>query len=200
RRRIHQISPRAVLARERNHEIRLPQEFIEGSLLDVFDVRIVDQHPHAESFPDPGYFPADGAVADHAKRAAAQFPSHRRLRYPARAVVHARAGDAARQVHHESKHHLGHRRDEAGARLRDEHARFARRGNVDVADVDRAAHERHQVRQALEYLGWPWRLPVGDYDLAVFSGTDQLLALKRFFSFVELDLSEAAHTLESPLS
>src|SRR2546430_17630855 len=48
------------------------------------------------------------------------------------------------------------------SRLRDEHARFARRGDVDVADVDRAAHERHQLRQALEHLGRPRRLPVGD--------------------------------------
>src|SRR5437879_9635859 len=70
---------------------------------DVCSSDLVDQHPHAESFPDPGYLPADGAVADDAERAAAQFLSHRRLRYPARAVVHGRAGDAAGEIHHESR-------------------------------------------------------------------------------------------------
>ena len=88
------------------------------------------------------------------------------------------ARNAAREIDQKPEDELAHRRDEAGARLGDENPRPARSLDVDIADVDGAAQERAELRQALEHRGRPGRLAVGDDEIAVRRGGNQLFALR----------------------
>ena len=72
----------------------------------------------------------------------------------------------AREIDHEADRHFRDRRDEARRRARDQHALRARRRDVDVADIDRAAQERDEIAREREERGRARRLPVGDDDLA----------------------------------
>src|SRR5438309_8030379 len=65
-------------------------------------------------------------------------------------ILGGRTRDAARQVDEKPEHELADRRNESRARPRDEHARAARRRDVDRADVHRAAQERDELRALLE--------------------------------------------------
>ena len=90
--------------------------------------------------------------------------AHRRL-HP-RAISGGGVGDAAREVDHEADRRSALGIDEAGAGPR--HPDAVRRGHadVDVADVDGAAHERDQLGQLLEQGGRPLGRAIGDGDLA----------------------------------
>ena len=147
---------------------------------------------HAERFADTHHLLADGAVADDAERAAFQFAAHARAWHAAGAIFDRRPGNAAREVDEEAEHHLGHRSDEAGARLGHENPGLARRGDIDIADVDRAAKEGDQLRQALEEGRGPGRLAIGDDQLAIRRGGDQRLAFERLGPLVHLHLAKLA--------
>jgi hypothetical protein len=98
------------------------------------------------------------------------------------------------------EHHLGHPGDESRARLRDEHAGLARRRHIDVADIDRAAQERHQLWQALEERSRRGRLAVGDDEIAVSGGGDERFAFERRRAVVQLHLSQFAQAGERALA
>jgi hypothetical protein len=89
-----------------------------------------------------------------------------------------RAGDAARKIHQETEHHFAYRGDEPGARLRHQHARLAGGGDIDVADIDGAAQEGDETRQAFEDLGRTGGLPVRHDQVAVGGGGDQGFAFE----------------------
>jgi hypothetical protein len=149
----------------------------------------VDEHAHPQSTGESDHFAADGAVADDADGAALELAAHARFWNLLFTVMNSGSADAARQVHQEAEHQLADRSDEAGARLRHQHAGLARRGDVDVADIDRAAQEGDEPGQALEQRGRPGRLPVGDDELAVFRRFDEGISLQGFGSRVQLHLT-----------
>jgi hypothetical protein len=94
------------------------------------------------------------------------------------------------EIDHEAERELGDRIDEARARARDQDA--GRRGgaDVDVPDVDRAAHEGDQVRQPLEHRRGTLRRAVGDDHLRALRALDQLLGRERVAGLVQAHLAE----------
>ena len=128
---------------EHHDEIGLGQERAEigpGQLRPRhLDVRIADQHAHAERHAELGKTPADLAVADRAKRAAAQL-AHARRGAGARTIGDRGRRDAAREVDHEADRELGHRVDEAGARAGHQHA--ARRGGARTSTLRMSTAQR----------------------------------------------------------
>ena len=108
--------------------------------------------------------------------------------------------DAAGKIDHEADHQLGHRGDEACTRLRHQHTGLARRCHLHVADVDRAAQERCQLRQTLEYRSRAGRLPVGDDQVAAGGGANQGLALQRGLARIEHHLAERLQAGQGPLA
>ena len=111
-----------------------------------------------------------------------------------------RARDAAREIDQGAEHLLRDRGNEARARLRDEHARLARGEHIDIADVDRAAQESDQLRQALEDHRGSRGLTVGDDEVATLRGGDERLAFQRCRTFVQLHLAELAQPGERALA
>ncbi len=67
-------------------------------------------------------------------------------------VVGDGARDAARQVDHQAERQLDHRLHEARLGMGHQHARFGGGGDVDVADVDGAAHHHLEPGQACRRL------------------------------------------------
>src|SRR5205085_9974729 len=129
-------------------------------------MRIAHDDAHARRHAQLGKALADLAVADDADGGPVELPAHGGRWDAARAVFERGFREAASEVHHRADHPLGHRGDEPRARLRHEDALAARRLDVDVADVDRAAREGDDVGDAVEELRGPWRPPVRDDELA----------------------------------
>ena len=131
------------------------------------------QHAHAEGEAQVGQPRADAAEADHAERRAAQLAADEGRERAVRARRLGVAADAAAEVDHDGDDPLGNRGDEARARLRDEDAMRARRGDVDGADVDRAADEGEQLGQLAKERFRRGRLPVGDERFAAARRGDE---------------------------
>ena len=115
-------------------------------------------------------------------------------------ILGGRTGDAARQVDEEPEHELGDRRNETRARPRDEHARAARGGDVDRADVHRAAQERDELRALLENERIPGGLEVRYDDFAALGRGDERFARERMLVPVQPDLAVLAQARQSPLT
>ena len=115
-------------------------------------------------------------------------------------IVGCGARDAARQVDEKAEHELGDRGNETRARPRDEHARAARRRDVDRADVHRAAQERDELRAPLEYGRIPGGLEVRYDDFAAPCCGDEPFARERMLVSVQPDLAELAQARQSPLT
>src|SRR3989442_1555650 len=92
------------------------------------------------------------------------------------------------------------RRNESRARPRHEHADAARGGDVDRADVHRAAKERDQLRALLENERIPGGLEVRYDDVAAPRCGDEPFALERMLVCVQPDLGELAQARQSPLT
>ena len=114
-------------------------------------------------------------------------------------ILGGRTGDAAREVDEKPEHELAHRRDEPRARPRDEHARAARGGDVDRADVHRAAQERDELRAFLENERFPGGLEVRHDDVAALRGGDERFARERTLVPVQPDLALLPQARQSPL-
>src|SRR5438445_12255176 len=113
-------------------------------------------------------------------------------------ILGCRTGDAARQIDEKPEHELADRGNEARARPRDEHARAARRRDVDRADVHRAAQERDELRAPLEYARIPGGLEVRYDDFAALRRSDERFARERLRVLVLPDLAQIAQARQSP--
>ena len=132
------------------------------------------EHAHAEGQAEVGELRADAAEADHAERRAAQLAADEGRERAVRARRLGVAADAAAEVDHDGDDPLGDRGDEARARLRHQDAVRARRGDVDGADVDRAADEREQLGKLAKERFGRGGLPVGDERVAAARRGDEL--------------------------
>jgi hypothetical protein len=205
RRRVDEVLGLGGCDRERHDEVAGREQRGKVHLVDALaphlDVRIGDEDAHAEREAELGEIASDRAIADDAERAAAELAPHSRDRRPAGTVGERRVRDAAREIDHEAEDVLGDGRDEAGAGLRHQHAGAARRRHVDVADVDRAAHERDEVGQRLEDLAVSRRLPVRDDDSAAARRVDQLRGAEIVpVACVAADLAQGREGSERPLA
>src|SRR4051812_11848676 len=98
-------------------------------------------------------------------------------------------GNAAGKINQETNDQFSDRSDEAGTRLRDEHAGTARRGDVDVADVDGAAHEGDELPQPLEHFSRAGRLSIQNDEVATRRSADEGFSLQERSLFVENDVA-----------
>ncbi len=170
---------------------------------DLFDARfgqaqhrVAGQHAHAQRLTQRAHAPADLPVADDAERRAPQFAAHDDGRRLAGAVGKHAVADAAAQVDHRAQHPFGHRGDEASAGMRHQHAGSAGRGDIDVADVHRAAQEHGQLRAGRKQARGAGGLAVADDHLAALHGVDQRLAVERGVAVVQSHLTEIAQTAQ----
>jgi hypothetical protein len=106
------------------------------------------------------------------------------------AVGEHAVADATRQVDQRAEHPFGDRRREAGAGMGDEHAVGARRFDIDVADIHRAAQEDGELRAGGKQLGTARRAAVADDDLAALGGGGERAAVENFGALVEPHLAE----------
>ena len=173
-----------------DHEVGFFQQRAEVGLAQRgrgLDVGIAHQDLHAERQAELGQAPADAAIADDAERAAEKLAAHDGCRRAARPIGAGRIRDAAGKVDHHADGKLGNRIDEARARPRHQHAGLRRGADVDVADVDGAAHEGHEVRQLREDFRGPFGLAVGDDHGAAGGELDHLCRRQRPTGLVQAD-------------
>jgi len=161
---------------------------------------IGDQNFHAEHFCQSGKVAADAAIADDAEPAAGKLPSHPDFRHPSGMIVRGRARDAAREIDHEAERELGHRLDETRARLRHQHAGRGRRRHVDVADIDRAADEGTQLWQMRKDFARSLRQTIGDDDVDILRGIDQMRRIERVVALMQADVGHRPQTAETALA
>src|SRR5438309_923996 len=115
-------------------------------------------------------------------------------------IVGGRTGDAAREVDEKPENELGDRGNEARARPCNQHARAARGGDVDRADIHRAAQERDELRAALEYARIPGGLEVRYDAFAALRRCDERFARERLRVLVQPDFTQIAQARQSPLA
>ena len=190
--------------RETDDKVGTGQQIVERHMLDVRLAHarkgIGDQNFHAQHLGDPGKVAADAAIADDADAAAGQLPAHHHFGLPSGMVIGAGARDAARQIDHESEREFGHRLDEAGSGLRDQHARVRSRLDVDVADIDRAANEGAQLRQPRKNLAGSRGQPVGHDDFDIMRGVDQAGRIQRIVALMQLHLRDRLQSAQAALA
>ena len=161
---------------------------------------IGDQDLHAQNFGDVGESTADMAIADDAETAAGELPPHDHLRLPSGVVVRGRARNSPRQIDHEAERKFGHGLNKARSGAGDQHASGGCRLDVDVADIDRAADEGDQLRKLREDLAPAFGQAVGDDDVDVARGGDQVRRIQRIIGLVQLHLRDGAQAVEAALA
>src|SRR6185437_16513181 len=106
------------------------------------------------------------------------------------AILKHRSGNMADQTDDESERHLGDRRRESGRRVSHQHTLLTGTGDIDVADIDRAAHERHDVGRPVEERLFARRLPIRHDDLAAARFRQQRLRAQHLSCRVDAQLAE----------
>src|SRR5690606_34048843 len=129
----------------------------------------------AESTGDLGGEAADAAIADNADRGTGKLDSHALGRHGTAVIGDRRGSDVAGEVDDLAKDQLGHRIDEAGAGIGDQHAVARGGGNIDGAGVDRTAQQGGEVGKAVEQGGLGRRVDVADDDVGARRSGDQLV-------------------------
>src|ERR1700692_467771 len=107
---------------------------------------------HAQRDTDRRKELADAAVANDAKNAAGQLPTHHDLRSPTGVVLRGRARNSARQIDHKAERELRHRLHEARPSPGDQHTRGGCSFDIDVTDIDGATNEGTQLWKPRENL------------------------------------------------
>src|SRR5262249_3170852 len=111
-----------------------------------------------------------------------------------------RARHAARKVDHVAERELGDRLHETGASARHQDADGGGRRHVDVADVDRAAHEGAQAWQFWKYLARSLRHAVRDDDIDIAPRIDQGGTIEPHIALRQFSLGPRAQTAEAALA
>ena len=143
---------------------------------------------------------ADVAVADHTQCRVLELSAQRRRQRAAGAIRGGRIGDPTAQVDHRADHPFGHAGNEPRTRARDENALLARRLQVDIADIDRAARECDQRGRPPKQLGRTGRLTVGDDERASGRHSDQLIGRERTVEVIDGDLAKSAQARKRPVA
>ena len=168
---VDQVLRRVGRGRQADDEIRRREQVVESETAkpSCIDSRmgIVHHDVDAEGERQLAEIAADLAITDDADRGAPQLATHGSRCLHAGAVLADRRTDVAAQIDHHADDPFGDRGDETSAGLRDEDAVPIGRAQVDVADVDGAAHEGLQIRQRREQRRVACRLTIGHDDVAV---------------------------------
>ena len=101
-----------------------------------------------------------------------------------------RPRDTAGKIDQESQRELDHRRHEARFRLSDQNASPGGRCDVDVANIDGAAHHRAKSRQALEDHGRDRRRTISDDEVDAARHADHALRIERRLALMHYDLDQ----------
>jgi len=161
-------------------------------------VGVGDQHLHAQGGEHRRQRAGDAAVADDAHGAAAELAADLDLGHAAGLVVGDGARDAAREVDQQAKRELDHRLHEARLGVGHQHARLRSGGDIDVADVDGAAHHDLEPWKAGKDLTRHRRSAVGDDEIDAAGHGDHARCIERRLAFVQGDLNQLLQARQGP--